>query len=115
VTDINAIELASLLTEAGRNRPCLICTQHDLVAHLAIAIGVVMAERDEALIGVEAVQMIRTELNAACGRLEAQVAELEAALADACDVFDECTGDYAKELAADDLARWRALVSPAKT
>lgn len=46
-------------------------------------------------------------------RLAAERDALRSALTEAIDAFDECTGDYAKELAADDLARWRALVGPA--
>lgn len=44
--------------------------------------------------------------------LLATVDALRAALADAVDAFEECTGDYAKELAEPDLAKWRALLAP---
>lgn len=39
--------------------------------------------------------------------------ELRSALSDAADAFEECTGDYAQELASDDLVRWRRLAGEA--
>lgn len=53
------------------------------------------------------------ELSTRLARVEIERDALRSALTEAIDAFDECTGDYAKELAADDLARWRALVGPA--
>jgi hypothetical protein len=42
--------------------------------------------------------------------LEAERHDLRVALADAIDGFEECTGEYPKDLYADDLERWRALI-----
>lgn len=39
-------------------------------------------------------------------RLRKRVDALEVALRDCIHAFDECTGDHAKEIAADDMRRW---------